>query len=211
MHPMKGPMTARNLRGLDGINRFHWRGDRADLMPSAAAFELVDGLIDTAGRRHGRVHGVHQHVRFMPIRIRISIRSLPRRSREEIRLRDRIPSSMILSFRRSPATPATRIDPGPGTSNAPSVRDGALQPFKVAHLRNRLPEGRRQPGTGRGVSVNGFGLLNDGSAQRVRAAVAAAVSSVRVRPVRKSNLSAFLMCFDTGMAPAVGYARTLDP
>ncbi len=104
-----------------------------------------------------------------------------------------------------------KSNPGPGTNNALQFVEGALQPFKVAHLRNVY----QKVGVNRewgGVSVNGFGLLNDGSQSNAFELLSQRQFHLFADdPVRKQNLSAFLMCFDTGMAPAVGYARTLAP
>lgn len=41
-HPLKGPMVTLSLRGLDGHNPFHWRGDRPQFTDFAPAF---DGLL----------------------------------------------------------------------------------------------------------------------------------------------------------------------
>lgn len=36
VHPMKGPMTTQTLRGLNGLNPLHWRGDRTISSTSTA-------------------------------------------------------------------------------------------------------------------------------------------------------------------------------
>ncbi len=52
-HPTKGPMVTQSLRGLDGHNSFHWRGDKPTLQDFNGAFdkllggsELPDSQID---------------------------------------------------------------------------------------------------------------------------------------------------------------------
>jgi len=47
MHPMKGPLITQALKGLDGSQPLHWRGDRADLEQFQVAFPGLQGRPDT--------------------------------------------------------------------------------------------------------------------------------------------------------------------
>ena len=58
--PMKGPMTTQTLRGLAGLEPFHWRGDRQNFQHFNAAFaDLLGRSGPLLDRRHGRLHRVH--------------------------------------------------------------------------------------------------------------------------------------------------------
>lgn len=103
-------------------------------------------------------------------------------------------------------------DPGPGSSLL--LFDQNLpQPFKVPQLRNQY---QKVFFTNTGVcdpsnqTMSGFGQLHDGEIARIFAFLSSARFGVfSTDPVRKRNLRAFVMCFDTGMPPAAGYTRTL--
>ena len=60
------------------------------------------------------------------------------------------------------------------------------------------------------ASIGGFGLVHDGMDPNLFVFLSRPVfGSFASDTTRKNNLSAFVQCFDTGMAPAVGYSRTL--
>ena len=57
----------------------------------------------------------------------------------------------------------------------------------------------------------GFGFLHDGEISTVFDFLSLPVFDlINNNTTVKNNLSAFVLCFDTGTAPAVGYGRTLD-
>jgi len=83
-----------------------------------------------------------------------------------------------------------------------------FQDFKGAHLRIVYQKLDYNPAPG-ASSISGFGLSHDGAF--------AGVVSFLSKPFfgglladQRNNLNAFLLCFDTGTAPTVGYTRTLS-
>src|SRR4029077_16365986 len=67
----------------------------------------------------------------------------------------------------------------------------------------------KEPGA---ASIAGFGFNNDGKDATLLDLLAAPrLHLLTNNSVVKSNLAALLLCFDTGTAPAVGYARTITP
>jgi len=59
-------------------------------------------------------------------------------------------------------------------------------------------------------SIGGFGIVHDGQDPSLFAFLSRSVFGVFANDsMVKNNLAAFVQCLDTGMAPAVGYARTL--
>ena len=60
-HPMKGPMTTQTLRGLQGLDPLHWRGDRTNFLHFNIAFPGLLGRHGLVGRRHGCLPRFHQY------------------------------------------------------------------------------------------------------------------------------------------------------
>jgi hypothetical protein len=61
------------------------------------------------------------------------------------------------------------------------------------------------------ASIGGFGITHDGVDPSLFVFLSRPVfGAFATDATRKNNLSAFVQCFDTGMAPTVGYARTLN-
>jgi hypothetical protein len=64
--------------------------------------------------------------------------------------------------------------------------------------------------TSNAASVGGFGITHDGTDPTLQAFLARPVFLlIRNNSKVKNDLAAFVQCFDTGTAPAVGYTRTL--
>jgi hypothetical protein len=87
------------------------------------------------------------------------------------------------------------------------------QDFKVPQLRNiyqKTTLNRTHASTGGGTnSIGGFGFLHDGTFEDVFTFLSSPVfQNFANDSVVKSNVQAYLLCFDTGTAPAVGYSRT---
>jgi hypothetical protein len=84
------------------------------------------------------------------------------------------------------------------------------QDFKVPHLRNVYQKLNVTHVVG-GVSVSGFGITHDGTDPDLFTFLSRPVfGQFANNTVIKKNLEAFVQCFDTGTAPAVGYSRTLN-
>jgi hypothetical protein len=99
--------------------------------------------------------------------------------------------------------------PGAGTNRRIQFFRSQEQPFKVAQLRNVYQKlgYSRIPGT---FSRNGFGLDHDGVLSNLFDFLSQPqFNRFANDTARKLNLAAFLVCFDTGMAPAVGFSYTL--
>jgi hypothetical protein len=97
----------------------------------------------------------------------------------------------------------------PVVISAPALRES--QDFKIPHLRNVYQKlnVNRAPGA---QSVGGFGIMHDGADADLFTFLSRPFfDRFSTNAVVKRDLDAFLQCFDTGMAPAVGYTRTLGP
>jgi hypothetical protein len=231
-HPLKGPMTTQSLRGMDGAGPMHWRGDRTGSTsgnPNGAFDEPTNfgkfnpafqGLLGAANQlTTGAGSEMEKFTNFI-----LSVVYPPN-------------PNAPLSGAFAPASPealgqafftGTAVDGGLvcndchalpfGTAGLSSF-EGEPQEFKVPHLRNAyqkvgmfgVPPGTGGPGTGDlGPQVRGFGFLHDGAIDTVHDFLRAPVFSFS-NDTQRTNLEAFIMSFDTGLAAAVGQEVTIGP
>src|SRR5260370_20961771 len=104
-------------------------------------------------------------------------------------------------------------NPGPGTNLQvlPSTNKNTAveQPIKVPHLRNMYQKTTTNFGAG-AVRIIGFGYDHDGHINGLIEQISlGAFGTFSDNTADEEALEAFELCFGTGMAPAVGYARTL--
>jgi YVTN family beta-propeller protein len=211
MHPMKGPMTTQTLRGLNGMEPYHWRGDRDSLLAFNGAFDSLMGGTVLSSTDIAAYRDFVNTIQFQPNPNQRLDRTLP------TTIAGGDPNAGRNTFLNEPFTSSFTCNtchtanPGPG-SNKTIIPDSILQEaqgFKVPQLRNIYQKLNFNNAAG-ASSVGGFGLLHDGSEPNVSTFLSKPVfQSFANDSVRKANLNAFLLCFDTGTAPAVGYARTI--
>jgi mono/diheme cytochrome c family protein len=83
-----------------------------------------------------------------------------------------------------------------------------VQPIKVTQLRDLYQKTHADFKAG-AISIDGFGLNHDGQIGGLAAFFGMQFPPFTHNPPARYAIEAFELCFDTGMAPAVGYARTL--
>ncbi len=217
-HPMKGPMVTQSLRGIANTEPFHWRGDRADLSAFNNAFVTLMGRPSVLA--DSEMAALSDFV--MPLSYRPNVRENLDRTMPDA------PPGQGSALRGQTFFTGTVVDSGlvcadchtvsgfaPGTNRqmVRAVHLGESQDFKVPQLRNLfLKTGYRD--TAGVVNKRGYGFTHDGSYDDLTtfdhgpgfafgpdSATAAA---------NRLDLAAYLMAFDTGMAPAVGYQITFD-
>ena len=211
MHPMKGPMTTQTLRGLTGVEPLHWRGDKAGFVDFNPAFNSLMGGSVLSSADMAAYRDFVNTIQFQPNPNQKLDRTLP------ASIAGGNPAAGRNTFLNEPFTGSITCNtchaanPGPGTNKLiiPASALQERQDFKVPHLRNVYQKLNLNNAAGAN-SVGGFGVLHDGSVPNLFAFLSNPVfQSFSTDTVRKTNLNAFLLCFDTGMAPAVGYARTV--
>lgn len=213
MHPMKGPMTTQTLRGLNGLDPLHWRGDRTNFLHFNGAFDglLGGGTLSTADMQLYRDY--INTIRFQPNPNQNLDRTLPARFQGADPVAGRN-AYMLTNYQGSgvlglKCNTCHAVPTGTDRSITPASALQEPQDFKVPHLRNvyQKMNFNNTPGA---ASIGGFGLVHDGQDPSLFVFLSRVVFGAFANDaVVKSNLSAFVLCFDTGMAPAVGYARTL--
>jgi len=205
LHPMKGPMTTQTLRGLAGTAPLHWRGDRADFQAFNGAFDTLLGgsllatpdMDDFAAFVDTMVHPPNPNQQLDRAR-----RTLPANNNE---------AAGLAAFEQNLAPPGMGTLSCTACHTLPFGTDGTVvnrqtigfpQQMKVAHLRNLY----RKVGFSLTAAPQkiGFGFLHDGS-------IADLTSFLQLPQLAgwpaatKDDLETFLLAFDTGTAPAVGY------
>ena len=205
MHPMKGAKTTQTLRGLSGVAPYHWRGDRADFTAFNPAFSSLMGGSQLSTTNMTAFTNFINTVVFQPNPFQNLDRTLP------TTLFGGDPNAGQNTFRNVQFAPGStcttcHTDPGTGTNLALNQLG---QPFKVPHLRNLYQKLNFTDLAG-SPSIDGFGLRNDGHNSTLYELMdTASFGTFQGNPTIKRNISAYLTCFDTGMAPAVGYTRTV--
>ncbi len=219
-HPLKGPMVTQSFRGLAGTGPLHWRGDR----------------FGSAGRRDDSLAGF---ARFNGAFVTLNGRSTELPSDDMDRLGRfvltiRYPPNPLQNLDRS-LTPAQQrgldlydgphpIDSGvvncAGCHTLPTGTNGRInfegeavsQGFKAPHLRNLYEKVGRFDVSG--PQVSGFGFTHDGAFDTLDRFLQSDVfdfpAATEPEATRmRADVAAFLLAFDTGLAPAVGRQVTV--
>jgi YVTN family beta-propeller protein len=233
-HPMKGPMTTQSLRGLQNMGPEHWRGDRqGDGIPGNAggidevlAFEAFNvafpGLVGRAAQLSGtdmtKFREFIMEMRYPPNPIRQLSNAL---RTDELNGRNvyfsATPTDTVANCNGCHTLNAAN---GFFGGNGQATFEGETQHFKVPHLRNVYQKvgmfGLAQPGSGitvdgpfthQGDQIRGYGVLHDGSVDTVFRFTSAGLFSLS--PTQQEELEAFIMAFDSDLAPIVGQQITL--
>ncbi len=222
-HPMKGPMMTQTLRGLKGLEPLHWRGDRSSFLAFNGAFNTLLGGTNLSTPDMLAYRDFVNSIVFQPNPNQKLDRTLPaefggakpltgKDLYQNYVFDDRFGVRCITCHKQ---TAGQDLPAGNGSVRQimADLRLDDSQHVKVPHLRNLYQKigFTNTPGA---ISISGYGYSHDGRdstlfehfiAPRFRGLTNdnAGVNTI------KSNLVALLLCFDTGTAPAVGYARTI--
>ncbi len=215
MHPMKGPMTTQTLRGLAGVAPLHWRGDRAAFTAFNPAFASLLGGAQLSTADMNAFRDFINTILFEPNPNQNLDGSMPALFPPgDPEAGD--PNAGRNTFLNEDYQTNLRCETchalPKGTANGLIISASAMQTsqaFKVPQLRN-VYQKRYFVRSATAVSLSGFGLVNDGSDPDVFTFLSRPVfGAFSGDTTRKRNLSAFLQCLDTGVAPAVGFTRTV--
>lgn len=212
MHPMKGPMATQTLRGLSTLEPFHWRGDRTNFLHFNGAFNSLMGGPSLSAADMNAYRDFINTIVFQPNPNQNLDRSFP------TNFAGGNAAAGLNTFTNESYTPGFRCInchtlPAGSDRLLRSAGGGleASQDFKAPHLRNLYQKLNFNKATG-ASSIGGFGLTHDGVEPDVVAFLSrAGFKTFSTNAIKKANLNAFVQCFDTGLAPAVGYTRTLTP
>lgn len=206
-HPMKGPMMTQSLRGLLFTEPYHQRGDRVDL------FEFNVTFVDLMGRASG-LAGADMSA-FNDFALSIAYPPNPNMNLDRTLPN---PSLQPSPQRGKTAFTTLHLDDGKfcvqchefpfGTNNqiTSAVVMGNTQDFNVSQLRNMY---EKTNFVKTGASKNGFGFTHDGAFDSMFEFFRQPFFAFGSNLVRR-DMEAFMMAFDTDMAPAVGAQQTID-
>ncbi|MFQ5514875.1 MAG: hypothetical protein ACE5FG_10585 [Myxococcota bacterium] len=235
-HPMKGPMTTQTLRGLATHGGMHWRGDRVDGFfgtdpctdPVNSACDedhsfrnfivAFEGLVGRDG-----ILPAPDMQKFSDFTLQILLPPNPVRALDGS-LTSAQDAGRIKYFIPGSDGPLScnqchELDAAQGFFGTQGFQSFETEPqnFKIAHLRNMYQKigmfagantlGGIGVGPPLGPQVRGFGFLHDGSIGTVRDFLASSVFSLS--STEEAELEAFLLAFDTDLAPIVGQQVTL--
>ncbi len=218
-HPMKGPMVTQALRGLLNQAPYHWRGDRADLQAFNVTFSELLGGPQLSDSNINLFANFLNTILYLPNPYQNLNRSLPT-SLPALRgasfatggnavngqsdFDNLVLSNANGSFQTCNAC-HTGSPVGTGTNLfvRPLALPSVTQPLKTPQLRNVYQKILHTAG----LSIDGFGLDHEGAGTLTSFLNGAPFSSYS-KP-QLTDIGAYLVTFDTGTAPAVGYTRTL--
>ena len=211
-HPMKGPMTTQTLRGLTGLDPLHWRGDRTNFTHFNGAFDTILGGSILSSNDMAAYRAFINTIVFEPNPNQNPDRTLPASfaggdpvAGRNAFLNTNYTVAGVLQFK---CNVCHTVPNGTDRSLTPAELLQEPQSFKVPHLREVYQKMHftNAPGA---QSLTGFGIVHDGSDPSLFAFLSRPVFGVfSTDAVVKRNVAAFVQCFDTGTAPAVGYSVT---
>ena len=214
MHPMKGPMSTQTLRGISGTDPLHWRGDRGDFTAFNGAFASLLGGAQLSAADMNAYRDFINTVALEPNPNQNLDRTMP----ASVVLDDgntgnpNTGRNSYINTQYNPFLTCNVCHALPtGTANL-LISGAALQEsqdFKIPQLRN-VYQKRFFRRSATAVSLSGFGLTHDGVDPDLFTFFTRPVfGSFAANTTVKRNISAFVLCFDTGTAPATGYGRSV--
>jgi len=225
--PMKGPMTTQSLRGLANHGPLHWRGDRFGPAPhdEIAAFEQFNGAFVSLLGRSAPLSDEEMHA-FAEFALQITYPPNPIRNLDDTLTPAQADGRMIYQGLVSDGVRTCDgchvLDRAAGFfgTDGDSSFDREPQDFKIPHLRNAyqkvgmfgmppVPTVRAADGAFMGEQVRGFGFLHDGSIDTIARFLSTTVFSLSSEQAR--DVEAFVLAFDSNLAPIVGQQVTLTP
>ncbi len=214
MHPMKGPMATQSLRGLPNTGLLHWRGDRADFLAFQGATQGLLGL--AAPLPDSEMVAMSQFV--LPL-------AYPPNPHQHLdRTFQNAPAGQPSAERGRQFFVNMPVDGGqtcafchalPTGTNRQHIDRFALreaQDMKVPQLRNLYQKSGFTDAPG-AVNKRGFGFIHNGAIDDLFDFLkfpGFTFAPGAEGDADRRDLEAYLLAFDTGMAPAVGAQVTFD-
>jgi YVTN family beta-propeller protein len=214
-HPMKGPTMTQSLRGLPGTGLLHWRGDRADLNAFKPAFQSLLGKSTPIADSEMTALGNFVMALVYP----------PNPNQNLDRSMPDAPTGQPSALRGQQFFLNTPVDGSlrcvdchamPTGTNGQVIDHTALreaQDMKVPQLRNMYKKSGFRDSTGV-LNKKGFGFTHNGSVDNLFDFLQFPGfnfgANATVANATRRDLEAFLLAFDTGLAPAVGAQLTFD-
>jgi YVTN family beta-propeller protein len=210
-HPMKGPMTTLALKGLDALQPYHWRGDKPDFAAFNASFNQLMGGSQLSDADMNTYQQFVFSIMFQPNPNENLDRTLPTSlAGGNPQTGFNIYTTQAFTFGIVTCN-LCHLYASQGTDRLiiPKSLLEQPQPFKTPQMRNIYQKllFNNAPGAS---TIDGYGLLHDGSKAGSFEFLSDPVfGSFSTNVEIQTQLNAYMLCFDTGMAPTVGYTRTI--
>jgi len=223
-HPVKGPMTTQSLRGLVNMGPQHWRGDREG--NAEFSFNAFNAAFTALLGRAGELTAAEMQS-FTDFALQITYPPNPIRQLDNSLRPDEDAGhtffTTVVSDTVATCEGCHTLEPENGFfgGDGRSTFDAEPQHFKVPHLRNLyqkigmfgMPnvggnfDSQFSPPFGqRGDQIRGFGMTHDGSVDTLFRFTSASVFATD--DTERAQLEAFLVAFDSDLAPIVGQQVT---
>lgn len=201
IHPMKGPMTTQTLRGMSGGAPFHWRGDKASLQSFNPTFHNLMGGSVRTGQEMDLLAGYLLTLAHHPNPNRNRDRTLPPNFNGGSPVRGK----SLFDLHNNHCGVCHEGDRGSSNNIDLTQEVGGTQPVKSPSLRTVYQRTLFDPRNGH-ASISGFGLLHDGTAGGYTLPTAHPYVLDNFSTAADfADVAAYVLCFDTGTAPTVGF------
>ncbi|HEY2956485.1 MAG TPA: beta-propeller fold lactonase family protein [Candidatus Eisenbacteria bacterium] len=215
VHPMKGPMTTQSLRGLPPTGMFHWRADRLNLDAFNPAFVNLMGRAGAlADSEMAAFDDFVLPLAYPPNPNQFLDRTLPGDAGASATPSAKRGQSFFMTVAVDGGALTCNQCHGAGSfgpgTNGQIIDRFALQEaqdMKVPQLRNMYKKTgfTDQPGA---VNKRGFGFTHNGAVDNLFDFLQFPGfnfgSPQSAADAKRRDVEQFLLCFDTGIAPAVG-------
>jgi YVTN family beta-propeller protein len=209
-HPMKGPMTTQTMRGLLNLSPYHWRGDKANFAAFNSTFDDLMGGPELSTAEMTTYTNYINTVLYLPNPNETLTRTPPTSLNGGNGVTGQTDFLTLVLSQPSTGGPATTCNachtanPGPGSNRL--IQPTSPQPMVNAQLRNIYQKVLFTSASS--SSIDGFGLVHDGSTSSLKDFFGIAAFA-GYSATEKTDMGAYMVSFDTGTAPTVGYTLTL--
>jgi hypothetical protein len=205
LHPMKGPMTTQTLWGLEGGAPFHWRGD----MPTIHSFNRVfPALLDAEPLDDLSMDQLADYLLSIDLHPN-PFRNLDNSLKSSVHGGDPYRGEFLFNLHANHCAVCHAGDRGSDNNLDLAHEVGSSQPVKNPHLRTVYQRRFFNPRPG-AVSLTGFGLGKDGTGFSLPI-VHPYVLHELFQARDFSDVSAFVLSFDTGSPASTGRTVTVTP
>jgi YVTN family beta-propeller protein len=205
-HPMKGPQTTQALRGLINLAPYHWRGDHANFAAFNPAFDLLMGGSQLVTADMTAFTTFINTVLFLPNPNENLDRSLPTSLAGGNAVNGEVDFMTVNGSTPGPTCNSCHTEnPGLG-SNRIIEPFQKPQPLKTPQLRNAYQKLLFNKFGSQTIDGNGF--HHDGITSLFREFFKN--KAFNYTATQQADIAAYVMSYDTGAAPAVGFTLTLE-
>lgn len=218
LHPMKGPMVTQTLIGMAGnvspiedipeatVTKFHWRGDKPSIQSFNSTFDKLMGGDEIPAADMDALAAYLLALRHHPNPNQNPDRSFSTSLDGGNAVQGRL---IFMTHAKSHCIMCHTVPSGTDQNIDSMIEVGGTQFMKNPSLRTVYQRANLYKPTPGAVSLSGFGLGPDGTGFEMPKSHFYQLDNL-VTTQEFHDVTAFVMSFDTGTAPAVGRSVTVD-